>query len=66
MTPGMKHVRTLFAFGSFAALVLACSSTNNTVVPDGGSSSGGGGSCDSPVSVEKDTFCETCTPAAGA
>jgi hypothetical protein len=67
MTPAMKHVRTLLAFGSFAAAVLACSSTNTTVAPDGGtSSSGGGGSCDAPVTVEKDAYCDTCSPSAGA
>lgn len=66
----MKHVRTLFAFGAVFASCLAapaCSSTNNTVAPDGGTSSGGGGgSCDAPVSVEKDAYCESCTPSAGA
>ena len=30
MTPAMKHVRTLFAFGAFAAAALACSSSNTT------------------------------------
>jgi hypothetical protein len=65
MTPAMKHVRTLFAFGAFAAAALACSSSNTTAVPDGGTSTGGG-SCDAPASVEKDAYCETCTPAAGA
>lgn len=62
----MKHVRSLFAFGAFAGLVLACSSTNTTVAPDGGSSSGGGGTCDAPATVEKDAYCETCTPSATA
>lgn len=63
----MKHVRTLLAFGAFTAFALACSSSNTTVGPDGGSSSsGGGGSCDTPATVEKDAYCETCTPAATA
>jgi hypothetical protein len=66
MTPAMKHVRTLFAFGTLAVALLACSSTNNTVAPDGGTSSGGVGSCDAPVAVEKDAYCETCSPSAGA
>jgi hypothetical protein len=62
----MKHVRRLFASGlaGFAALaVLACSSTNDT---PGASSSGepssGGGGCDNPPVLEKDEYCETCTP----
>lgn len=66
MTPAMKHVRSLFALGAVATLAVACSSTNTTVAPDAGSSSGGGGSCDAPGTVEKDAYCETCTPAAGA
>lgn len=63
MTPGMKHVRTLFALGAFTAVV-ACSSTNNTQSGASSSSSGsGGGTCDAPIEVGKDDFCASCTPA---
>ena len=63
----MKHVRTLFAFGTVAALALACSSSNTTAAPDGGGGGGGGGGdCAQPVTVDKDAYCESCTPAANA
>ncbi len=67
----MKPVRTLLSSGLGCVLAsvvaLACSSTNNT---PGASSSGttasGNATCDSAPKVEKDAYCETCTPSPGA
>lgn len=64
----MKPVRTLLAFGLAGLATVACSSTNDT--PGGAASSGGsssgGASCDGAPALEKDAYCETCTPSPNA
>jgi len=47
--------------------IVGCSSTNNTRgTTDGGTSGVDGGTCASPITPTDDSYCASCTPAAGA
>lgn len=59
----MKPVRTLLLSAITGVVALACSSTNNTPgASSSGTTSSSSASCESAPKVEKDAYCETCTP----